>query len=97
MGKKTTEQRRKEEESKYRTKQERQFEVLNIIYQLKQNELTSRDPEVRELLTIMNDYVLTGERKEIRIPFPRIEKTIKGVLAIHKGEKCVLMLKHTPN
>jgi hypothetical protein len=96
MGKKTTEERIAEENAKYRTKQERQFEVLNIIYQLKQNDLTSRDPEVRELLEIMNDYVVTGERKEVRIPFPRIEKTFKGVLATHKGEKCVLMMKHTP-
>tara|TARA_Y100000310_G_C19943675_1_gene473706 strand:+ start:84 stop:413 length:330 start_codon:yes stop_codon:yes gene_type:complete len=78
--------------SHFRTEQERRFESLNIIYQLKQNNLTSEYPAIKELLEKLNIYVLMGQRMEINIPFPEKQKRIKGVLAIHKGEEVVVVL-----
>jgi len=79
--------------SQFRTEQERRFETLNIIYQLKQNNITSDYPAIRELLEMLNLYVLMGQRMEINIPFPEKQKRIKGVLAIHKGEEVVVVMK----
>ena len=80
-----------------RTKDERRFETLNIIYQLKQNNITSEYPAVRELLEKMNEYVVKGETVEINIPFPEKNKIIKGTLPRFKSEKPMVMLKHVEN
>ena len=77
-----------------RTIEERRFETLNIIYQLKQNNITSEFPAVRELLEKMNEYVIKGETIEINIPFPEKNKIIKGTLPLFKSEKPMVMLKH---
>ena len=100
MGKKTDKKKKKDKmkdkikNDRQRNEQERRFETLNIIYQLKQNNITSKYPAIRELLNKMHTYVVTGDRIEINIPFPEMNKRIKGVLASHKYEEVVIMLKH---
>ena len=102
MAKKTKEHRekikqRKERQrqiSQIRTQDERRFETLNIIYQLKQNGLTSEYGAVKELIEKLNEYVEKEETIEIHIPFPEKNKIIKGKLPIMKDEKPMVMLKH---
>ena len=77
-----------------RSIEERRFETLNIIYQLKQNNITSEFPAVRELLKQLNEYVVKGETMQIHIPFPEKNKIIKGTLPAYKSEKPMVMLKH---
>ena len=79
--------------SQFRTEQERRFETLNIIYQLKQNGLSSEFPAIKELLEKLNLYVLVGQRMVINIPFPEKQKLITGVLATHKREEVVVVMK----
>jgi len=81
-------------DEKYRNEHERRIETLQIIYQLKQNNLTHEFSAIRSLLEVMQEYVMKGDRKEIHIPFPEQKKVIKGVLALHKGEDCTVFLKH---
>lgn len=83
-------------EIKYKRNQaERRYETLNIIYQMKQNNLTSHYPAIRELLSILNTYVIEGKRIEIDIPFPELKKRIVGVMEVNKKHKCVVVLKST--
>ena len=71
----------------------RRLEVLQIIYQLKQNNLSTDYIPIRELMDKLNDYVIKGEKQEFSIPFPEKNKTIKGYLPLYKNEKCVVLLK----
>lgn len=80
--------------SNQRTYEDRKYESLNIIYQLKQNGLTSEYPAVAELLEKLNTFVLTGINCDIYIPFPEKNKVIKGKLSNHKGEEVVVFLRH---
>ena len=98
MGKKNK-QRKKDKQKEnpqdhYRNEQERRIETLNIIYQLKQNNLTAGFPAIRELLEKLNTYVQLGIDISINIPFPEKNKRIKGKLAVHKSEEVVVVLKH---
>ena len=90
-------QKRKEKQLKryeIRTQEERRFETLNIIYQLKQNGLTGEYSAVKELVGKLNEYVENEKTVDINIPFPEKNKVIKGKLPIMKYEKPMVMLKH---
>jgi hypothetical protein len=77
-----------------RDEMSRRLEALQIIYQLKQNELSSKYSAIKELLQKLNTYVIEGKKQEFKIPFPEKNKIIKGYLPIYKDEKCVVVLKH---
>jgi hypothetical protein len=83
-----------EEDPNYRNKEERRHESLNVIYQLKQNNIPSHYPAVKKLLMKLTEYVNEGHKMEFTIPFPEMNKKIKATLAIHKKEECVVVLKH---
>ena len=76
-----------------RTFEERKFESLNIIYQLKQNGLSSSYPAITELLRKLNDFVVSGIECELNIPFPEKNKIIKGKLTNRKAEDVVVLLR----
>jgi len=78
----------------YRNIDERRFETLNIIYQMKENKLSSSYPAIKKLIEYLNTYVTLGTSQSFTIPFPELNKKIKGNLPIHKKEKCVVVLKH---
>ena len=76
----------------HRTKQERQEEVKKIIKKLTELELSICYEPVKELYAVMREYIENGERKEIKIHFPMINRDIKGVLATSIREKCCIKL-----
>lgn len=82
------------QEDNYRNKDERRQESLNIIYQLKQNNIDSSYPAVKKLVIKLTEYVNNGHKMEFTIPFPEKNKKIKATLPIHKKEECVVVLKH---
>lgn len=71
----------------YRSKEERQQEVKPIIAKLTELRLTTDYDEVKELFVKCKQYIDTGDRLEISIPFPAIGRTIVGVLATNKREQ----------
>lgn len=79
----------------YRNEAERRYETLNIIYQMKQNNLHSYYPAIRKLLDLLNIYVKEGKRIIIDIPFPELKKRIIGTLEVNKKYKCEIVLKST--
>lgn len=78
----------------HRNEDERRQESLQILYQLKQHGITSKFPAIHTLIQELTRYVKEGMRIQLNIPFPEMNKIIKGVLAIHKREECTVVMKH---
>ena len=64
-----------------RTKEERKNEVKTILVKLTELELTL----AYELIKIMQKYTEEGGKIKINIPFPMINRRIKGVLMPNKN------------
>ena len=77
----------------YRTKEERQGEIREIIKQLAPLELTPRYEPIKQLYQIFKEYIEIGNRIEINIPFPMINRRIKGLLAISVNEEVWVKLQ----
>jgi hypothetical protein len=77
-----------------RSREERKKESHKIISKLTELELTIAYEPIKELFTILKDYVDNGGTKEINIPFPMISKRIKGHLPDTVNDQCYVALKH---
>jgi|TARA_Y100000992_G_C21255613_1_gene488314 hypothetical protein len=77
-----------------RSKEERQNEVREILRQLNHFELNMKYKPVQKLMRLLNTYVTKGERIKISIPFPEVNRTIRGILAIHKKEEVFIKLDY---
>lgn len=78
----------------YKTEQERKSKSLEILQNLNAFGATMTYEPVRQLMKLLSRYNNFGERIVVNIPFPEMERRIKGVLAIHKNEDTWIMLKH---
>ncbi len=93
MGNKKKRKVKKEKkEPEYRTKEERQTEVKEILKQLSEFQLNPSYEPVKKLYLKFKEYISEGERLIVNIPFPEINRRIKGVLAINKREDVVISL-----
>ena len=93
MGNKKKRKEKKEKKApEYRTKQERQNEVKHILEQLNEFQLNTTYEPVRKLFVKFKEYISKGERLIVNIPFPEINRRIKGVLAINKREDVTIAL-----
>lgn len=75
-----------------RNETERRMETLNILYRLRENEYSGDYDAVKELIRIMNIYVVEGQDQTIDIPFPEKEKRIVGKLFINKKKENLVKL-----
>ena len=78
----------------YRTKDQRQEEVKTILKKLSEFQLNIKYDPVRKLYDLFKVYIEKGERTEINIPFPDINRRIKGLLAISIREEVWINLKN---
>ena len=93
MGNKKKRKVKKEKkEPEYRTKEERQTEVKEILKQLSEFQLNPSYEPVKKLYLKFKEYISEGERLIVNIPFPEINRRIKGVLAINKKEDVTIAL-----
>ena len=76
----------------YRNKEERLAEVKHILEQLNEFHLNVTYDPVRKLFEKFKEYISKGERLIVNIPFPEINRRIKGVLAINKREDVTIAL-----
>jgi hypothetical protein len=60
-----------------RTREERSQEVKKIITTLSELQLSVEYEPIRELYSIMNEYISRGERVIVKVPFPEIKKILK--------------------
>ena len=77
-----------------RNKEERKIETRKIIDKLTELNLTIQYEPIKQLFLILKDYVDNGGIKEINIPFPMINKRIKGHLPDTVNDECFVALKH---
>ena len=93
MGNKKKQKEKKEKKApEYRSKQERQNEVKHILEQLSDFQLNPTYEPVKKLYLKFKEYINEGERLTVNIPFPEINRRIKGVLAINKREDVTIAL-----
>ena len=89
---KKNKKKREKRKPEYRTKEERQNEVKKILNQLTHFDLNTKYEPVKKLYQKLKEYISEGERLIINIPFPEINRRIKGVLAINKREEVAIGL-----
>ena len=89
---KKNKKKREKRKPEYRTKEERQNEVKEILRKLTQFDLNIKYEPVKKLYEKLKEYISEGERLIINIPFPEINRRIKGVLAINKREEVTIGL-----
>lgn len=85
---------KRENKDEIRTQQERLDEVREIIKQLNTFELNMKYEPIQKLMKLLNNYVKSGDRIKVSIPFPEINRTIRGVLATSKKEKVYIKLEY---
>lgn len=79
------------------SKVERQEAVKPVLLKLQELRLNPTTYEsIKLLYQQIQVYIQTGERKELNIPFPEYNVTIKGVLATDRVEKVWVKLERNP-
>lgn len=84
--------KKEKKEPEYRTKEERQAEVKHILEQLSEFQLNVTYEPVKKLYLKFKEYISDGERLIVNIPFPEINRRVKGILAINKREDVTIAL-----
>ena len=85
-------EKRQKKEPVYRNKKERQEEVKNIIMQLSDFNLNPKYEPIKKLYMLFKEYINEDRRIKVNIPFPEINRRIKGLLAISKNEEVTIAL-----
>jgi len=95
MGKKNRKkEKREKKEIIYRTKEERQNEIKEILSKLSEFNLNSTYEPIKKLYQKFKEYINEGNRIEVNIPFPEVNRRIKGILAISVREEVWITLKN---
>ena len=94
MTKKKKKEKKVKKEIVYRTKEERQNEVKEILKQLSSFNLNINYEPIKKLYGLFKIYINEDKRVEVNIPFPEINRRIKGLLAISVNEEVWINLKH---
>ena len=92
MSNKKKKNKREKKAPEYRSKEERQSEVKHVLEQLNEFQLNTKFEPVKKLYIKFKEYIGGGERLIVNIPFPEINRRIKGVLAINKREDVTIAL-----
>ena len=87
-------EKRVKKEIEYRTKEERRKEVKEILKQLSSFDLNINYEPIKKLYGLFKIYINEDKRIEVNIPFPEINRRIKGLLAISVNEEVWVNLKH---
>jgi len=90
---KKTKKKKVKKEIVYRTKEERQEEVKNILKQLSDFDLNIKYEPIKKLYQQFKTYITEGNRMLINVPFPEIDRRIKGLLAISVNEEVWVKLE----
>ena len=77
-----------------KTEEQRRASSREILKQIESLDLSVTHPPIRELLKLMKRHNDTGDRIKVNIPFPEINRRIKGVLAPGVREDSYIVLKH---
>jgi hypothetical protein len=93
MGKNKKGIKRVKKEIQYRTKEQRQDQVREVLCKLTEFNLNIKYDPVRILYGLFKEYIQDDKRIEVNIPFREIKRRIKGVLAISVNEETWISLQ----
>ena len=85
---------KEKKEIQYRTKEERRDQVREILKKLSEFQLNIKYEPISKLYRFFKEYIDEGRRIEVNIPFPDINRRIKGLLAISIREETWINLQH---
>ena len=85
---------REKKEIIYRNEKERQEQVKNILIKLSEFQLNANYEPIQKLYKLFKEYIKEGQRIEVNIPFPDINRRIKGLLAISVREETWINLQN---
>lgn len=77
----------------YKTIEERKTETNEIITTLTNLQLTIQYEEIKKLFKLIQIFIREGNKIKVSIPFPMIERRIKGELLPGKREKSWIKLE----
>ena len=78
----------------FKTKEDRQKEINEIITSLTKLKLTIHYEEIKKLFQLMQTFIKNGNKIKVNIPFPIIERRIKGKLLPGNREKSWIKLEN---
>jgi hypothetical protein len=78
----------------YKTIEERKSDVKNIIKELTKFELTPKYTPIKKLYSYFKDFIDNGNHIKVNIPFPMINRRIKGDLMPNKKADSTICLIH---
>lgn len=82
----------------YKTKEQRNEDVKNIIKELNKFELTLKYEPVKKLYAHFKDFIENGNIVKVNIPFPMINRRIKGNLMPNvKADSVITLVKERFN
>ena len=82
----------------YKSKEQRKDDVRNIIKELNKFELTLRYEPVKKLYAHFKDFIDNGNVVKVNIPFPMINRRIKGNLMPNvKADSVITLVKERFN
>ena len=82
----------------YKSKEQRKDDVKNIIKELNKFELTLRYEPVKKLYAHFKDFIDNGNLVKVNIPFPMINRRIKGNLMPNvKADSVITLVKEKFN
>lgn len=93
MGKNKKGEKRVKKEVQYRTKEQRQEQVKEVLNKLTEFDLNITYEPVKKLYSLFKEYIQEDRRIEVNIPFPEIKRRIKGLLAISINEETWISLQ----
>ena len=80
----------------YKTKEQRKDDVKNIIKELNKFELTPTYEPVKKLYVHFKDFIDNGNIVKVNIPFPMINRRIKGNLMPNvKADSVITLINET--
>lgn len=79
---------------KEKTEEERRAASREILKQIEGLDLSISHKPIRDLLKLLKQYNDEGKRIIVNIPFPELNRRIKGVLATGAREETYVVLKH---
>ena len=94
MGKNKKGEKRVKKEIQYRTKEQRQEQVKEVLNKLTEFDLNITYEPVKKLYSLFKEYIQEDRRIEVNIPFPEIKRRIKGLLAISINEETWISLQN---
>ena len=86
--------KKKKKEIKYLTKDQRRAQVKEIVEQLTTFGLNLKYEPIQKLYKLFKEYINEGNRIVVNIPFPELNRRIKGLLSITEREEGWINLKH---